>query len=989
MDRKVVSLQIIAVGMLLILLGSRGDTKPVAADAPQGNDRFGLCFVSSAESRAGETRYAGALATGARWDRWPLYWHWVDEGGYVGYHDGSIPHDYDTLVIQEIDHGLTPIAILLGTPDMRATAGSTSVRPPRVRDKFFLQRGPVTIQQGEVSTAASPPVGLSEPIFADGTDIPGPGKVVNGANPWAVFVANTVQRYRPGGDLAQAQGWGSGVGIRYWEIWNEQDLSHFWSGSVEEYYRLLEVAYQTIRFTDPGATVILGALAFFQKPDWLSEQLALTGGDPTKAYFDVMSYHYYWSIYSAEYWLWQTRNTLNANGLSDVPIWISESGVPVWDDFPASYYSVPADSPYRGTMEEQAAYVIQNAALAFYFNVERYYHFMLHDDCGNTPEDAFGLRQNIYPQGCNPPDTHPDGKHRPSYAAYQLAAEQYRNPFPLWRDKGNGQDQMAFYRADDKSRVLALWATGGTDATATISATGETGQLYWIESILSPPDTTGISRTLTLTPTGGIYTLTLPAATNQNSGIAGDTSYYIGGRPYLLVERDTRPPTSAMEPLPPTSPVDFEVRWSGEDLGSGIASYDLWVSEGGGPLQPWLAATTATSATFTGAYSNTYGFAVRARDRAGNEEPVPTSPDSITAVGPDTYPPASSVEPLPPTSPPSFVVRWRGEDVGSGIASYDLWVSDDGGPLQAWMTHTTLTSVTFSGQISHTYGFAVRARDHVGNEEPVPTAPQASTLVVSGAPVSGVVLSADGSPVVGATVTISGTTALDTAVTGGGGRWQATLAEGEYAFYASANGHGQWPAPRYLTVSDTTVVSLTLAPQFNAVTIGDFEGSDVWNAWTKPNGDVTLSTEAFDGYAAAQLGSGTGWPVNCVQTGQEGELWTLKQRVNVPSAIAPTLSFVHATSSPQTAFDYAWLEVVLLAEGQPHYVVPWGELWQASDWTFTAVDLSAWHGQTVDLLFQAVNCSEHAFVVTLDRVSVGGVSTIELKERAYLPLVIK
>ena len=273
-------------------------TQRVATD-----ENFGLCFVTAAENLADEVRYAGALEAGAQGDRWPLYWHWVDEGGYVGYHDGVVPHDYDTLVIQEIAHGLTPIAILLGTPDQRATGGSTSIPPPRVQDKVFPMPGQARPQQGEVSTAASPPVGLFEPIFADGTDTPCRGKAINRANSWADFVSNTVQHYKPGGDLAQEQGWGDGVGIRYWEIWNEPDLTQFWSGTVEEYYRLLEVAYQTIQSVDPEATVILGALALFEKQNWLSDLLAQTGGDPAKAYFDVFSFHYYWSIYGTEYWL--------------------------------------------------------------------------------------------------------------------------------------------------------------------------------------------------------------------------------------------------------------------------------------------------------------------------------------------------------------------------------------------------------------------------------------------------------------------------------------------------------------------------------------------------------------------------------------------------------------------------------------------------------------------------------------------------------------
>jgi hypothetical protein len=863
------------------------------------NASFGLCYVSAADNLADETRYAGALATGARWDRWPLYWYWVDEGGYVGPHSQPPPggyHDYDTLVIQEIEHGLTPIAILLGTPNQRATGGSADVPPPRVQDKVFPMPGQLTMQQGEASTAASPPAGLFEPIFADGTDVPGPGKAINRANSWADFVSNTVQRYKPGGDLALAQGWGDDVGIRYWEVWNEPDLDRFWSGTVEEYYRLLEVAYQTIRVADPEAIVILGGLAFFEKGNWLPDLLAKTGGDPTEAYFDVLSFHYYWNVYhgGTEHWLWETRNTLSAYGLSDVPIWVTESGVPVWDDFPATNYGALSDSPYRGTMEEQAAYVIQNAALAFYQGVERYYHFMLHDDCGNVPDvDAFGLRQNFSPHPCNPSGTNPQGKRRPSYAAYQLIVEQYRDLIPLWRTKSSEQDQVAFYRADDQSRVLALWATGGVTVTTAVSATGDTGQLYWIEPISSPLGITGITGTLTLTPTSGVYTLTLPPATNQNSWEnwigEDDPNYYIGGQPYLLVERDTLPP-------------------------------------------------------------------------------------------------ASSVEPLLPASSLGFVVRWGGEDLGSGIASYDVFYSVDGGPFTTWFTETLSTSASCAGSVGSTFGFAVRARDRAGNVEPIPTAPQATTLVVAGVPVSGLVMDADGGAVVGATVTISGTNTLSEVVSGEGGLWSAALQAGDYAFDASAPGYGTWPAPRHVTISDLTPITLTLAPLVNAVTAGDFEGPEVWEAWGRPNGEVSLSTEAFDGQAAALLGGSAGRPVICAQNGQPGELWTLKQTVSVPQGYPSTLSFLSAISTTQTDFDYAWLEVVVMDDGQPHYLVPWGELWRASDWTLTSLDLSAWQGQTVDVLFQVVHCSAPSFTATLDRVSVG---SARLPYRVFIPLMMK
>jgi hypothetical protein len=212
---------------------------------------------------------------------------------------------------------------------------------------------------------------------------------------------------------------------------------------------------------------------------------------------------------------------------------------------------------------------------------------------------------------------------------------------------------------------------------------------------------------------------------------------------------------------------------------------------------------------------------------------------------------------------------------------------------------------------------------------------------------------------------------------------------GEYAFYASAESHGTWPAPRHVTVSESSHITLTLAPPTSTVTAGDFEGGHVWDAWTQPNGNVMLSTDAFDGQVAARLGSGSGRPMICFQNGQAGELWTLKQTVAVPSTPAPALSFLYTISTTQTTFDYAWLEVALQAGSQVHYSVPWGEMWQDTDWTLASLDLAAWRSQTVDLIFQVANCSDQSFTVTLDRVSVGDTAAFEPTEQVYLPLIMQ
>jgi len=61
----------------------------------------------------------------------------------------------------------------------------------------------------------------------------------------------------------------------------------------------------------------------------------------------------------------------------------------------------------------------------------------------------------------------------------------------------------------------------------------------------------------------------------------------------------------------------------------------------------------------------------------------------------------SSVVPLAATqSTPDFNVSWSGTDAAnsSGITSYDIYVSDDGGPYLAWLSAMTPTTATYAGQ---------------------------------------------------------------------------------------------------------------------------------------------------------------------------------------------------------------------------------------------------------------------------------------------------
>ena len=99
----------------------------------------------------------------------------------------------------------------------------------------------------------------------------------------------------------------------------------------------------------------------------------------------------------------------------------------------------------------------------------------------------------------------------------------------------------------------------------------------------------------------------------------------------------------------------------------------------------------------------------------------------------DANVPTATVTALPAKSAPGTLhVRWKGSDGdGSGVASYDVYVSVDGGPLTLWKGDTTLTTATYPVTAGHAYGFAVRATNHVGTSGAVPSVAQTTTSVVA------------------------------------------------------------------------------------------------------------------------------------------------------------------------------------------------------------------------------------------------------------------
>jgi hypothetical protein len=107
------------------------------------------------------------------------------------------------------------------------------------------------------------------------------------------------------------------------------------------------------------------------------------------------------------------------------------------------------------------------------------------------------------------------------------------------------------------------------------------------------------------------------------------TAYHCGP-----IKIDATPPTSFASSPASVSSNSFTVSWSGLDLESGVASYDVQYRDVSldGSWITWQLTTTLTSATFNAQSGHIYEFRSRARDNAGNVEDYPAGYDSRTEV---------------------------------------------------------------------------------------------------------------------------------------------------------------------------------------------------------------------------------------------------------------------------------------------------------------------------------------------------------------------
>ena len=99
--------------------------------------------------------------------------------------------------------------------------------------------------------------------------------------------------------------------------------------------------------------------------------------------------------------------------------------------------------------------------------------------------------------------------------------------------------------------------------------------------------------------------------------------------------------------------------------------------------------------------------------------------------------PTSNVLPLPAVvADPIFNVSWQGLSVpgGDGIASYDVYVSENGSAFVAWLQGSTLLSSPFTGERGSTYAFYSLARANSGTVQTAPAVADTLTFVSTNQP---------------------------------------------------------------------------------------------------------------------------------------------------------------------------------------------------------------------------------------------------------------
>lgn len=264
---------LLLVGAPLRYLASEGPEAWAGSEAsrrkPRAVQYFGMQAIPKFDETAGHGSWNGSRARGLAMHR--DLGVQLSREGYIWLHDEPEPNqhpnvgDFDDAIARCNQAGIAVQLMITDTPYWASTS------PYKVKDQ------PDTYRH-------APPLNLYDPIFSDGTDVPGPGKRVNPRNYWARMLDRVARRYKGK--------------VQYYQVWNEPDYpkgaqdanykdhERSWHGSVGDYVRMLQVAHMVVKAADPKASIVTGGIGYV---DYLTSMIDRGAG----AYFDDVDFHAY------------------------------------------------------------------------------------------------------------------------------------------------------------------------------------------------------------------------------------------------------------------------------------------------------------------------------------------------------------------------------------------------------------------------------------------------------------------------------------------------------------------------------------------------------------------------------------------------------------------------------------------------------------------------------------------------------------------------
>jgi hypothetical protein len=414
---------------------------------------------------------AAATEAGAGYTRIILRWDVIQPAGPADWKPANVP---DPFIARELADGRQVVGLLIGTP---AWASADGVADARAVPKMEA---------------------------------------------WEAFARRMAQHYRGR--------------IQHWIIWNEPDVwepghpGSTWLGSEADYARLLETAYRAIKEVDPGAQVAMAGQTYFW--DWthgrrlyLDRLLDIIAADPDAKshgyFFDIVPYHLYFNPVQPPRIIGEVKGSLARHGIAGKEIWINETNAPPSDDPTEQPWSTPR---YRTSLDEQAAFVIQQIAQAFAAGAARVAFYKLRNSADHPESiEPFGLLRG-------------DDSRRPAFDAFRTAAA-YLGGFRSVSKQEAGQTvAVTFDRGGQTTTVL--WTWGQTPAVVRVRAIAPTGLLVDARGQAAP-----------ITAVDGVYVVDLPGA---RCSAGPDCS--IGGAPRLLIEAGAPAGRAALAPAPTLRP---------------------------------------------------------------------------------------------------------------------------------------------------------------------------------------------------------------------------------------------------------------------------------------------------------------------------------------------------------------------------------------------------------------------------------------------------